>query len=135
MGVLVLLGLAGCGSGDGSLSGLLEGRPWRFEAGQAHLNAAGSAYTVFMFAVSFTPCTTLPQESSVHVSGLPNAAGTYALSSQLSVTFSSNNNYTATSGGTVDVESISDTIIHGRADVSVNAGTYVNGTFAVPVCP
>jgi hypothetical protein len=150
-----LLGLAlalGCGQGASAgggttipgypFSGLVDGQPWG--VGTAQTNSSLSAGSALMFAelywATFTPCE--PTGSLIIVGdevilNVPRARGDYPLGPELTAGFfvrSKNVNLAARQGRIV-VDTVTNTLITGAADIELDTNNHVSGQFQISVCP
>jgi hypothetical protein len=127
--------IVGCGGNGGtSLSGMIEGRPWTFVAGQANAAATGGAYNLTTYPSQYAECTSYPAFDAIYLNNVPNSVGTYALDATVNVTFAGSDNINGT--GTIVIDAITATTISGHADLmSSDPATYAKGHFEVTICP
>ncbi len=133
LGLALMLGCGG--NGETPLSGMIEGRPWTFVAGQANAVATGGAYNLTTYPGRYTECTSYPSLDAIYLNQVPNSVGTFALDATVNVTFAGSDNISGTNG-TIVIDAITATTITGHGDLmSSDPATYAKGHFEVTICP
>jgi hypothetical protein len=147
--ISLVLGLAACGGGGAvgtvspqPLSGLIDGQPWTFVAGETnHFLSVDRFFATLFDQMIDSPCLGGDPTGATRslILNIPMAVGRYALSLDLNQTFSFKDasgtyqNDAATSG-VLEVTTLTATTILGGVKMAFDGRNTVDGQFEIAIC-
>jgi hypothetical protein len=152
----IAVGLGGCGGGSGTggssissqpLSGMIDGQPWAFVAGQtdAFLSSTGTNFFANLFDMALDmPCTELQPAGATRslILNIPKAVGHYSITAALNQTLAYQDPSIPNNGfqndiaysGELDVTELTATTIKGGVEMSSGTKDSVDGQFEITLC-
>jgi hypothetical protein len=120
----------------GPLSGMVDGQPWSFQAGNtdAFLSEGQDAFFATLYAAPFTPCTEDPSDPHLIVA-IPKTPGDYQMDLSRNMTFVDGDQNLVAIDGRIVVDEVTSDHVSGGLHGTYDAFNDVSGQFDVTVCP